>query len=68
MSVNYGKIVRVFGKEAPVMQRWTVLKVFEAREELGKLISQGWRVTQEVWNKPSDNYILSLLGISKLYK
>ena len=55
MSVDYGKIVGVFGKDAPVMQRRTVLKVVEAREEWKKLISQGWRVTQEVWNKPSDN-------------
>jgi len=55
MSVDYGKIVGVFGKDAPVMQRRTVLKVSEAREEWKKLISQGWRVTQEVWNKPCDN-------------
>ena len=49
MSVDYGKIVGVFGKDAPVMQRTTVLKVVEAREEWKKLISQGWRVTPEVW-------------------
>ena len=55
MSVDYGKIVGVFGKDAPVMQRRKVLKVVEAREEWKKLISQGWRVTLEVWNKPSDN-------------
>ena len=55
MSIDYGKIVGVFGKDAPVMQRRKVLKVVEAREEWKKLINQGWRVTQEVWNKPSDN-------------
>ena len=55
MSVDHGKIVGVFGKDAPVMQRTTVLKVVEAREEWKNLISQGWRVTQEGWNKPSDN-------------
>ena len=49
MSVDYGKIVGVFGKDAPVMQRTRVLKVVEAREEWKKLISQGWRVTPEVW-------------------
>ena len=49
MSVDYGKIVGVFGKDSPVMQRTTVLKVVEAREEWKKLISQGWRVTPEVW-------------------
>ena len=36
MSVDYGKIVGVFGKDAPVMQRTTVLKVVEAREEWKK--------------------------------
>ena len=55
MSIDHGKIVGVFGKDAPVMQRRKVLKVVEAREEWKKLINQGWRVTQEVWNKPSDN-------------
>ena len=55
MTVEYGKIVGVFGKDAPVMQRRTVLKVVEAREEWKKLISQGWKLTQEVWNKPYDN-------------
>ena len=55
MSVDHGKIVGLFGKDAPLMQRRKVLKVVEAREEWTKLISQGWRVTQEVWNKPSDS-------------
>tara|TARA_A100001011_G_scaffold148302_1_gene156422 strand:- start:412 stop:672 length:261 start_codon:yes stop_codon:yes gene_type:complete len=55
MSVDHGKIVGTFGQDAPVMQRRIVLKVVEAREEWKKLISQGWGVTQEVWNKPSDN-------------
>ena len=55
MSVDHGKIVGLFGKDAPLMQRRKVLKVVEAREEWKKLISQGWRVTQEVWNKSSDN-------------
>ena len=49
MSVDYGKIVGVFGKNAPVMQRRTVLKVAEAREEYRKLLSQGWRKTPVVW-------------------
>ncbi len=55
MSVDYGKIVGVFGKDAPVMQRRTVLKVVEAREEWKKLISQVWKLTKEVWNKRCDN-------------
>ena len=55
MFVDTGKIVGVLGKEPPVMQKREELKIEKAREEWEKLISQGWRVTQEVWNKPSDN-------------
>ena len=55
MFVDTGKIVGVLGKEPPVMQKREELKIEKAREEWKKLISQGWRVTQEVWNKPSDN-------------
>ena len=50
MFVDYGKIVGVFGKEAPVMQRRTELKIDDAREEYKKLLSQGWRKTEPVWN------------------
>ena len=55
MFVDTGKIVGVLGKEPPVMQKREELKIEKASEEWKKLISQGWRVTQEVWNKPSDN-------------
>ena len=55
MFVDTGKIVGVLGKEPPVMTTREELKIEKAREEWKKLISQGWRVTQEVWNKPSDN-------------
>ena len=51
MFVDYGKIVGIFGKEAPVMQRRTELKIDDAREEYKKLLSQGWRKTEEVWSK-----------------
>ena len=50
MFVDYGKIVGVFGKEAPVMQQRTELKIDIAREEYKKLLSQGWRKTEPVWN------------------
>ena len=50
MFVDYGKIVGVFGKEAHVMQRRTELKIDDAREEYKKLLSQGWRKTEPVWN------------------
>ena len=55
MFIDTGKIVGVLGKEPPVMQKREELKIEKARDEWKKLISQGWRVTQEVWNKPSDN-------------
>ena len=55
MFVDTGKIVGVLGKEPPVMQKREELKIEKARDEWKKLISQGWQVTQEVWNKPSDN-------------
>jgi len=49
MFIDTGKIVGVLGKEPPVMQKREELKIEEAREEWKKLISQGWRVTPEVW-------------------
>ena len=49
MFVDTGKIVGVLGKEPPVMQKREELKIEKAREEWKKLISQGWRVTTEVW-------------------
>ena len=53
--IDTGKLLGVLGKEPPVMQKREELKIEKARDEWKKLISQGWRVTQEVWNKPSDN-------------
>ena len=55
MFIDSGKIVGVLGKEPPVMQKREELKIQKARDEWKKLISQGWMVTQQVWNKPSDN-------------
>ena len=55
MFIDSGKVVGVFGQEPPILTSREELKIEKAREEWKKLISQGWRVTQEVWNKPSDN-------------
>jgi len=49
VCIDSGKIVGVLGKDQPVMQKWEELKIKKAREEWKKLISQGWRVTPEVW-------------------
>ena len=53
--IDTGKIFGVLEKEPPVMQKREEFKIEKAREEWKKLISQGWRVTQEEWNKPCDN-------------
>ena len=49
--VDSGKIVVVFGKEPPLLQRREEFKLEEAREIWVKLISNGWRRTAEVWLK-----------------
>ena len=49
--VDSGKIVSVFGKEPPFLKRREEFKLEEAREIRKKLISQGWRRTEEVWSK-----------------
>ena len=55
MFVDSRKIVGVLGKEPPLIQQREELKIEKAKDEWKKLISQGWRVTQKVWNKLSDN-------------
>ena len=49
--VDSGKIVGVFGKEPPLLQRREEFKLEEAREIWEKLISQGRTRTEEVWSK-----------------
>ena len=51
MFVDTGKIVGVFGKEPPVMTTTISIDIDLAREIYQRLISQGWRKTEEVWNK-----------------
>lgn len=47
--IDSGKIIRIFGKEPPVMTTREELKIDKAREEYKKLLSQGWRKTEPVW-------------------
>ena len=47
------KIVGVFGKEPPLLQKREEFKIEEAREIWKKLISQGWRRTDLFDEKPS---------------
>ena len=49
--VDSGKIVGVFGKEPPFLKRRNEFKLEQAREIWKRLISQGWRRTDEVWSK-----------------
>ena len=54
MFVDTGKILGVFGKEPPLMTTTVSVDIDLAREIYGRLISQGWRKTEEVWpNKES---------------
>ena len=51
MFVDTGKIVGVLGKEPPLMTTTVSIDIDLAREIYGRLISQGWRKTEEVWPK-----------------
>ena len=51
MFVDTGKIVGVFGKEPPVMTTTVSIDIDLAREIYARLLSQGWRKTEQVWRK-----------------
>ena len=51
MFVDTGKIVGVLGKEPPEMITTVSVDIDLAREIYQRLISQGWRKTEEVWRK-----------------
>ena len=51
MFIDSGKVISTWGKEPPVMTTREELKKEVAREEWKKLISQGWRRTEEIWSK-----------------
>ena len=51
MFVDTGKIVGVLGKEPPVMITTVSVDIHLAREIYERLISQGWKKTEEVWLK-----------------
>ena len=51
MFVDTGKIVGVLGKEPPVITTTVSVDIDLAREIYERLISQGWRKTEEVWQK-----------------
>ena len=49
MFIDSGRILSVLGKEPPLMTTREEFKVDKARDEWKKLIAQGWRRTQPVW-------------------
>ena len=51
MFVDTGKIVGVLGKEPPLITTTISVDIDLAREIYERLISHGWRKTEEVWEK-----------------
>ena len=51
MFVDTGKIVGVLGKEHPLMTTTVSVDIDLAREIYERLLSQGWRKTEEIWIK-----------------
>ena len=51
MFIDSGKVLSMWGQEPPVMTTRGELKKEAAREKWIKLVSQGWRRTDEVWIK-----------------
>ena len=49
MFIDSGKIVGVLGKKPPVMTSTVSVDIDLAREIYERLLSQGWRKTEEVW-------------------
>ena len=51
MFIDTGKIVGVFGKEPPLITTTVSVEIDLAREIYERLLSKGWRKTEEVWKK-----------------
>ena len=51
MFVDTGKIVGVLGKEPPIITNTVSVDIDLAREIYERLLSKGWRKTEEVWTK-----------------
>ena len=49
MFIDSGNIVGVLGKEPPVMTTTVSVEIALAREIYERLLSQGWKKTEEVW-------------------
>ena len=51
MFIDSGNIVGVLGKEPPLMTITVSVEIELAREIYERLLSQGWRKTEEVWTE-----------------
>ena len=51
MFIDSGKIVGVLGKNPPIMITTVSVDIDLAREIYERLLSQGWRKTEQVWGK-----------------
>ena len=51
MFIDSGKIIGVLGKNPPVITSTVSVEIELAREIYERLLSQGWRKTEEVWRK-----------------
>ena len=67
MFVDTGKIVGVFGKEPPVMTTTISVDIDLAREIYERLISQGWRKTEEVWPKKESQVSAPKIFSAEIY-
>jgi len=50
MFIDTGKIVRVLGKEPPIMTTTVSVEIDLAREIYERLLSKGWRKIEKNWN------------------
>ena len=51
MFIDTGKVVGGLEKEPPVITTTVSVEIDLAREIYARLLSQGWRKTEEVWKK-----------------
>ena len=51
MFVDTGKILDISGKEPPLMTNTVSVDIDLAREIYERLLSQGWRKTEEIWTR-----------------
>ena len=51
MFIDSGRIIGNWGKQPPVMKTTVSVDIDLAREIYERLLSQGWRKTEEVWEK-----------------